>query len=161
MDKDYYKTLGVDRKATLSDIKKSYRKLARKYHPDLNPGDKTADTKSKEIQDLWHNRSEDLSKSREGGRSPLYDESWFYGCYPWFKDKDKTDPNGSLSYLQRSWLHAERWTTGMSSMRRERTFDYPESLNEIFGDLPFLRRNRQNSRAGMLHVPWTWPYSKD
>ena len=38
---DYYKILGLNRKATVKDIKKAYRKLARKYHPDLNPDDKT------------------------------------------------------------------------------------------------------------------------
>ncbi|MGA2319875.1 MAG: molecular chaperone DnaJ [Solirubrobacteraceae bacterium] len=46
---DYYKTLGVDKKATAEDIKKAYRKLARKYHPDRNPGDKEAEARFKEI----------------------------------------------------------------------------------------------------------------
>src|SRR5262245_12350223 len=49
--KDYYATLGLDKKATDGDIKKAYRKLARKYHPDLNPGDKTAEAKFKEINE--------------------------------------------------------------------------------------------------------------
>ena len=40
---DYYETLKVDRKASSDEIKKSYRRLARKYHPDLNPGDKAAE----------------------------------------------------------------------------------------------------------------------
>jgi molecular chaperone DnaJ len=46
---DYYKTLGVDKKATAEDIKKAYRKLARQYHPDRNPGDKDAEARFKEI----------------------------------------------------------------------------------------------------------------
>src|SRR5438445_9347520 len=46
---DYYKTLGVDKKATADEIKKAYRKLARQYHPDRNPGDKQAEARFKEI----------------------------------------------------------------------------------------------------------------
>ena len=46
---DYYKTLGVDKKATAEEIKKAYRKLARQYHPDRNPGDKEAEARFKEI----------------------------------------------------------------------------------------------------------------
>ena len=48
-DKDYYTTLGVSKDATDAEIKKAYRKLARKYHPDTNPGDKAAEEKFKQI----------------------------------------------------------------------------------------------------------------
>jgi molecular chaperone DnaJ len=50
---DYYEILGVSKKASLTDIKKAYRKLARKYHPDLNPGDKTAEKKFKEMTQAY------------------------------------------------------------------------------------------------------------
>jgi molecular chaperone DnaJ len=46
---DYYKTLGVDKRASADEIKKAYRKLARQYHPDRNPGDKEAEARFKEI----------------------------------------------------------------------------------------------------------------
>ena len=49
--KDYYKTLGVDKKASQEEIKKAFRKLAVKYHPDKNPGDKKAEEKFKELSE--------------------------------------------------------------------------------------------------------------
>ena len=49
--KDYYKLLGVEREAKAEEISKAYKKLARKYHPDLNPGDKQAEEKFKEINE--------------------------------------------------------------------------------------------------------------
>ncbi len=51
--KDYYKKLGVKKDAKAAEIKKAYRRLARKYHPDVNPGDNTAEEKFKEIQEAY------------------------------------------------------------------------------------------------------------
>lgn len=51
--KDYYRVLGVDRNASQDDIKKAYRKLARQYHPDLNPNNKEAEEKFKEISEAY------------------------------------------------------------------------------------------------------------
>src|SRR5208282_5816904 len=50
---DYYKALGVDKKATPDEIKKAFRKLAVKYHPDRNPGDKASEDKFKEINEAY------------------------------------------------------------------------------------------------------------
>jgi curved DNA-binding protein len=51
--KDYYKTLGVDKNATQEEIKKAYRKLAVKYHPDKNPGNKEAENQFKMINEAY------------------------------------------------------------------------------------------------------------
>jgi curved DNA-binding protein len=47
--KDYYATLGVAKSATAKEVKQAYRKLARKFHPDVNPGDKKAEARFKDI----------------------------------------------------------------------------------------------------------------
>lgn len=76
-NKDYYKTLGVKRDASQDDIRKAYRRLARKYHPDVNPGDKAAEDRFKEIQEAYGILGD--KKKRE-----MYDQFGFYspGGFP-------------------------------------------------------------------------------
>ena len=51
--RDYYEVLGVSKTATDAEIKKAFRVLAKKYHPDMNPGDKEAEAKFKEAQEAY------------------------------------------------------------------------------------------------------------
>lgn len=74
---DYYKTLGVDKKATPEEIKKAFRKLAVKFHPDRNPSDKTAEDKFKEINEAYAVLS-DVKKKEE---YDTYGSSGFHKQY--------------------------------------------------------------------------------
>jgi molecular chaperone DnaJ len=67
---DYYELLGVSRKAAQKEIRQAYRKLARKYHPDLNPGDKSSEEKFKQVQEAYEVLSD--SKKRQ-----MYDQFGF------------------------------------------------------------------------------------
>jgi curved DNA-binding protein len=73
--KDYYKILGVDKKASQEDIKRAYRKLAKQYHPDKNPGDKAAEEKFKEINEANEVLSDTEKRSRYDQISMQY-TSW-------------------------------------------------------------------------------------
>lgn len=72
--KDYYKVLGIDKKASAADIKKAYRKLAVKYHPDKNPDDKLAEEKFKELNEAY----EVLGDEEKRKKYDEFGENWKY-----------------------------------------------------------------------------------
>jgi curved DNA-binding protein len=72
---DYYKVLGVDKNATQEDIKKAYRKLARKYHPDVNPNDQEAHKKFQQVNEA----NEVLSDPEKRKKYDQYGKDWQHG----------------------------------------------------------------------------------
>jgi molecular chaperone DnaJ len=68
---NFYETLGVERNASAEDIRKAYRKLARKHHPDLNPGDKAAEERFKKVQEAYDVLSDPKKKQ-------MYDQMGYY-----------------------------------------------------------------------------------
>ena len=62
--RDYYEVLGIDKNASEQDIKKAFRQQAKKYHPDLHPGDKEAEAKFKEVNEAYEVLSDSEKKAR-------------------------------------------------------------------------------------------------
>lgn len=92
---DYYKTLDVNKSATEAEIKKAYRKAARKYHPDLNPNDKEAEKKFKEINEA----NEVLSNSENRKKYDKYGKDWKHADE---FEKSGYDPNQQQYSKQQS-----------------------------------------------------------
>src|SRR5215471_8265083 len=110
---DYYQTLGVARTATADEIKKAYRKLARKYHPDVNPGDKSAEEKFKEVSEAY----EVLSDADKRKRYDQLGANWKEGA-------DFTPPP--------NWADWAGAAGGRAGQRGNVRVEYGD-LNDLFG----------------------------
>jgi len=122
--KDYYQILGVSRNASEKEIKQAYRRLARKHHPDLNPGDKSAEAKFKEINAAY----EVLSSPEKRKKYDQFGEQWEYA-----EQFAKSGGQGRV-----------RWDFG----RGGTTFEYGDIFSSLFGDSGTGSRMRRGPRRG-------------
>ncbi len=104
--KDYYEILGVKKSASADDIRKAFRKLARKFHPDVNPGDKSAEEKFKSLSEA----NEVLSDPK---KRKIYDQVGFYS--------DNIDPATAEAYARagsNSGARISWWFSGRRAAAR-------------------------------------------
>ncbi len=143
-ERDLYKILGVNRGASQNEIRKVYRKLARKYHPDINPGNKEAETKFKEIAGA-HDVLSDPKKRK------LYDEFGAAGLASGF-DAEKAR---TYNQWQEQASRTGGWAGGGARAGAGGGFSAQEfdmnDLGNIFGDLGgMFGRRRGQARTGPI-----------
>lgn len=135
--KDYYKILGIDKAATADEIKRAYRKLALKYHPDKNPGDKSSEERFKEINEAYEVLSNPSKRERYDQVADSYQRWQRTGGAP-----------GSFDW--------SRWTTGAPGGMRVEFSDigelfgggFSDFFNAIFSEMGVSRaRSGQTQRA--------------
>src|SRR6266540_2183999 len=129
-DRDYYKILGVERGASHADIRKAYRKLARKYHPDINPGNKDAENKFKDLSVAYDVLSDEKKRK-------LYDEFGEAGLAAGF------DAEKARSYQQ--WRQQSAQAGGSYEFN-------VDNLGDLFGDLGGMFRQEPRAQRGPIRV---------
>ncbi|MBR9914521.1 MAG: J domain-containing protein [Algicola sp.] len=123
---DYYNILGIDKNASVTDIKKAYRKLARKYHPDLNPNDKEAELKFKQVNEA----NEVLSNPENRKKYDTYGENWQHSdAYEQAKQQQQQQRQSQQQYQQSAGFEDG---------------DYSDFFESMFGG-GFSGSNRQGS----------------
>jgi curved DNA-binding protein len=84
--RNYYDILGVSRDATIDEIKKTFRSLARQYHPDMNPGDKASEEKFKDLGEAYEVLSDESKRAQYDQYSRFWKQSGFQGAASWAKN---------------------------------------------------------------------------
>jgi curved DNA-binding protein len=129
--RDYYTVLGVPKTATDKDIRSAYRRLARKYHPDLNPGDRTAETRFKELQSAYDVLSDPMKRPKYDRFGPNWEqvERGQAGFAGGFNRESRTGTRGDFADLGDSG-------------------DTNDLFESIFGGLGNLGRTGARARPG-------------
>lgn len=128
--KDYYQSLGVKRGATEKEIKQVYRRLARKYHPDLNPNDKSAEAKFKEINAAY----EVLSDAEKRKKYDQYGDQWEYA--------DQFAKSGGRKNVRRDF------SRGGTTFEYGDVSDFGDIFSDLFGGADVGPRTRRGPQRG-------------
>lgn len=129
---DYYKVLGIDKNASQEDVKKAYRKLARKYHPDLNTNDKEAKKRFQEINEA----NEVLSDETKRKQYDQYGENWKHA-----EEFEKAGQAGKQQSRQQQYTYQD-FGGG------EGDYDFSDFFESMFGRGAQDRRGRQAKFKG-------------
>lgn len=130
---DYYKILGVDKNATQDDIKKAYRKLARKLHPDLNPDDKESERKFKELNEA----NEVLSNPENRAKYDKYGENWKHG-----EEYEKAQQQ------QRQYQQQQSYNGGFSGADFGEGEDFSDFFQNMFGGTGGFGKSSRGRASG-------------
>lgn len=138
--RDYYKILGVERNATEQDIKKAYRKLALKYHPDRNPGNKEAEEKFKEINEAYQVLSDSQKRSRYDQLGDQY-----------FRYQQSGGAPGGFDWSQ--WVGQQQYQQGGATRVNMEDLEdlfgggFSDFFTQIFGGMGGSRASGRGSRT--------------
>ena len=130
---DYYKTLNLNKNATEKDIKKAYRKLARKYHPDVNPNDESAKKKFQELNEA----NEVLSDSKKRKKYDQYGKDWEHG-----------ETYEKARQQQQQYQHSGGGQTFSGAGTGFTDSDFSEFFESMFGGSTRSRNTRQTKFKG-------------
>ncbi|GIX08544.1 DnaJ C-terminal domain-containing protein [Elioraea sp.] len=141
MAKDPYETLGVARTATAEEIRRAYRKLAKKLHPDLNPGDRSAEARFKEVSAAYDLLSDPEKRRRfDAGEIDAAGQERPRG--PFFRDHATADAGPF-----RTWRGARTGRSGLEDL-----------FEDLFGEREFGRAERMGFPGGDVALKLTVPF---
>jgi curved DNA-binding protein len=143
---DYYKTLGVDRKASEDEIKRAYRKLALQFHPDRNPGDKKSEEKFKDINEAYQVLSDPTKRARYDQLGESY-SSW----------QQRGQPQDGFNW--EDWVTTQQAGQGGGTRVEYGNLDeilgggFSEFFRRIFGGMPDMPQQQAGRRGYQRTAP--------